>query len=199
MGAGALPQTLVCPRISTACPDLFCPFMCAGRGTCNYSNTVNGTIQPKCECFDPEDTSPGCSDSMLPNGGFLENSDGLFDNVEEDFFDPLVSVFVDHPDKWTTSSWAWAAGLLTVFLIMLLCICSAFWPSSPKGKSPASDNTPGSGSARRSSSSPRSPSASRSNRGSSRPSSGRSSSRGAPRSAAGFAPRRAPVPTATEF
>ena len=134
VGSGALPQTLVCPRLSTACPDLFCPFTCAGRGTCNYANTVNGTIQPKCECFDSLDTSPGCSDSMLPDGGFLENSDGLFNNLEQDFFDPLVSVFVDHPDKWSTSSWAWAAGLITVFLIMLLCICSAFWPSSSKKK-----------------------------------------------------------------
>jgi hypothetical protein len=128
VGAGALPQTLVCPRLSTACPDLFCPFNCAGRGVCNYENVVNGTIQPKCECFDTSDTSPGCSDSLLPNGDFLDDATGLFDNVQEDFFDPLVSVFVDHPDKWTSSSWAWAAGLLTVFFVMLLCICSTFWP-----------------------------------------------------------------------
>jgi hypothetical protein len=60
----------------------------------------------------------------------LDNADGLFDNVEEDFFDPLVAVFVDHPNKWTSSSWAWGAGLLTVFLIMLLCICSTFWPET---------------------------------------------------------------------
>lgn len=132
VGAGALPQTLVCPRLSSACPDLFCPFTCAGRGVCNYENVVNGTVQPVCECFDPEDTSPGCSDSLLPDSGFLANADGLFDNLEEDFFDPLIAVFVDHPDKWTTSSWAWAAGLLVVFLIMLLCTCSAFWPAPPK-------------------------------------------------------------------
>lgn len=134
VGAGAVPQTLVCPRLSTACPDLFCPFTCAGRGICNYNNVVNGTIQPKCECFDTADTSPGCSDSLIPDGGFLDNSDNLFDNIEEDFFDPLIAVFVDHPDKWTSSSWAWAAGLLTVLLIMLLCICSAFWPSAPKNR-----------------------------------------------------------------
>jgi hypothetical protein len=46
----------------------------------------------------------------------------------------LIAVFVDHPDKWTSSSWAWAAGLMTVFLIMMLCICSAFWPA-PNTKS----------------------------------------------------------------
>jgi hypothetical protein len=134
VGAGALPQTLVCPRLSTACPDLFCPFGCAGRGRCDYGFASNGTHVPKCVCFDPTDDSPGCSDSLLPDGGFLEDSTNLFDNLEEDFFDPLIAVFVDHPDKWTTSSWAWAAGLLTVFLIMLLCICSTFWPSNPNQK-----------------------------------------------------------------
>eukprot|EP00537_Pseudo-nitzschia_pungens_P016569 CAMPEP_0172410166 /NCGR_PEP_ID=MMETSP1061-20121228/76740_1 /TAXON_ID=37318 /ORGANISM="Pseudo-nitzschia pungens, Strain cf. pungens" /LENGTH=885 /DNA_ID=CAMNT_0013146337 /DNA_START=362 /DNA_END=3019 /DNA_ORIENTATION=+ len=131
VGAGALPQTLVCPRLSTACPDLFCPFNCAGRGVCNYDALdENGSVRPKCECFDATDTSPGCSNSLLPGGDFLDNANGLMDNIEEDFFDPLVSVFVDHPDKWTTSSWAWGAGLLAVFLVMLLCICSAFWPEN---------------------------------------------------------------------
>jgi hypothetical protein len=129
VGAGAVPQTLVCPRLTQACPNLFCPFSCAGRGVCNYAASVNGTVRPKCVCFDPNDTSEGCSDSLVPSGGFLEDATGLFDNVEQNFFDPLIAVFVDHPDKWTTSSWAWAAGLLTVFLVMLLCICSSFWPS----------------------------------------------------------------------
>ena len=118
--------------MSDACPDLFCPFNCAGRGVCNYENVVNGTVRPTCECFDPTDTSPGCSDSLLPAGDFMDDATGLFDNVQEDFFDPLVAVFVDHPDKWTSSSWAWAAGLFTVFLVMLLCICSTFWPESNK-------------------------------------------------------------------
>jgi hypothetical protein len=134
VGGGAIPLTLKCPRISTACPDLFCPFNCAGRGMCNYAHTVNETIIPKCECFDPEDTSPGCSDSLLPNGKYMDTSDSLFDNLEENFFDPLVAVFVDHPSKWTTASWTWAGGLLTVFLIMLLCICSTFWPSQKRSE-----------------------------------------------------------------
>lgn len=129
VGAGAVPLTLICPRLSQACPDLFCPFSCAGRGKCNYAHTVNGTVVPKCECFDPEDKSPGCSDSLVADGDFMDNSNDLFNNIEENFFDSLVAVFVDHPDKWTTASWTWAAGLLTVFLIMLLCICSTFWPS----------------------------------------------------------------------
>ena len=133
VGAGALPQTLVCPRLSTACPDLFCPFNCAGRGVCNYNNVVNGTVRPTCECFDKSDTSPGCSDSQIFDGDFIDNGGDLLDNIEEDFFDPLVAVFVDHPDKWTSASWAWGAGLLTVFFMMLLCICSTFWPDK-KGK-----------------------------------------------------------------
>eukprot|EP00542_Grammatophora_oceanica_P012963 CAMPEP_0194029738 /NCGR_PEP_ID=MMETSP0009_2-20130614/3397_1 /TAXON_ID=210454 /ORGANISM="Grammatophora oceanica, Strain CCMP 410" /LENGTH=726 /DNA_ID=CAMNT_0038669505 /DNA_START=41 /DNA_END=2218 /DNA_ORIENTATION=+ len=107
VGGGALPATIVCPRLSTACPDLFCPFNCAGRGVCNFANVENGTVVPKCECFDETDTSPGCSDSLVPNGSFIADSGDLLNNLEEDFFDPLISVFVDHPDKWTTASWAW--------------------------------------------------------------------------------------------
>lgn len=125
VGQGIVPATIVCPRLSQACPDLFCPFNCAGRGTCNYANTIDGVVRPKCECFDSSDTTPGCSESLVPDGGFLDDSSGLKNNVEQNFFDPLVAVFVDHPDKWTTASWAWAAGLLAIFLILLLCICSS--------------------------------------------------------------------------
>eukprot|EP00977_Amphora_coffeiformis_P009120 scaffold2069_cov187-Amphora_coffeaeformis.AAC.37 len=121
-------HTVTCPRLSQACPDLFCPFNCAGRGRCNYENEINGTKHPKCECFDPDDNSLGCSDSQIPDGGFLADGSGLFDNLEENFFDPLIAVFVDDPDLWTTASWAWAAGLLTICAILLLCICSSFWP-----------------------------------------------------------------------
>lgn len=191
VGAGALPQTLVCPRLSTACPDLFCPFNCAGRGVCNYNAIgVNGTAQPKCECFDQSDTSPGCSNSLLPGGDFLDNADGLLDNIEEEFFDPLVSVFVDHPDKWTSSSWAWGAGLLTVFLLMLLCICSAFWPESSQQKnkdlSRSYRGTTTSPRARSSSASPRKTST----RQSSRP---RSSSTGPRQSSSSRRPRSSSV------
>lgn len=202
VGAGALPQTLVCPRLSTACPDLFCPFMCAGRGVCNYSNTVNGTIQPKCECFDSADTSPGCSDSMIPTGGFLENSNGLLNKVQQNFFDPLIAVFVDHPDKWTTSSWAWAAGLLTVFLIMLLCICSAFWPSGRKKKSISSTPRSTSRGVRQSPASPsaRSRSASRPRRSTSSSERPRTPSSAGRRSPAYANGQRRPIPPRrTEF
>jgi len=123
---------VTCPRLSSACPDLFCPFNCAGRGICNYEAIINGTKSPKCECFDETDQSPGCSDSLVPDGGFYQDSSGLFSNLEENFFDPLVSVFVDHPDKWTTAAWAWAGGLMILVLIMLICICSSFWPGQTK-------------------------------------------------------------------
>lgn len=132
LGAGALPATIYCPRLSSACPDLYCPFNCAGRGVCNFAATVDGVTRPKCECYDSSDTSSSCSDSLPPNGAFLKDSSGLVNNLESNFFDPLVAVFVDHPDKWTTASWAWAAGLLALFMVMLLCICSSFWPSPKK-------------------------------------------------------------------
>ena len=128
VGQGFLETTLICPRLAQACPDLFCPFNCAGRGICNYANTVNGTIRPKCECFDANDTSLSCSASLVPNGGFLQDSSGLFNNLEENFFDPLIAVFIDHPDAWSTASWGWAGGLMIVFFVLLLCICSSFWP-----------------------------------------------------------------------
>mmetsp|Transcript_13379 Transcript_13379/g.28402 ORF Transcript_13379/g.28402 Transcript_13379/m.28402 type:complete len:825 (+) Transcript_13379:50-2524(+) len=128
VASGAISSTLTCPRIMSACPDMFCPANCAGRGICNYQSNVNGTVRPRCECFDPDDTSPGCSDSLVLDGKYLSDSTGLVDDLKEGFFDPLVAVFVDNPDTWTTSSWAWAAGLFVIFLLMLLCICSSFWP-----------------------------------------------------------------------
>jgi hypothetical protein len=64
----------------------------------------------------------------------LDDSSGLVDDIEEGFFDPLVAVFVDHPDKWTTASWAWAGGLIALFVVMLLCIASSFWPQGQRHK-----------------------------------------------------------------
>lgn len=127
-------QTFTCPRIAAACPDMFCPFNCAGRGECVYDANVNGTVGPKCKCFDPKDTTEGCSDSLVPTGSYLDDDTGLFDNLDENFFDPLIAVFVDHPDTWTTGSWAWAAGLFVLFLLMILCICSSFWPQKASSR-----------------------------------------------------------------
>jgi hypothetical protein len=132
VGQGLLPVTVTCPRLSQACPDLFCPFNCAGRGVCNYTAKVNGTIRPACQCFDPTDVSPGCSDSQIPDGGFLGNASGLVNDVQQNFFDPLIAVFVNKPSLWTTASWAWAGGLIMVFLILLVCVCSSFYPRGEK-------------------------------------------------------------------
>ena len=48
---------IVCPRLATACPDMFCPLNCEARGNCNW-DAPGG---PKCECFDASDTSESCS------------------------------------------------------------------------------------------------------------------------------------------
>lgn len=128
VGQGLLSTSITCPRLAQVCPELYCPFNCAGRGVCNYAYTNNSVVRPKCECFDTNDTTPGCSDSLIPDGGFLSNSSGLFDNIQQNFFDPLIAVFVDHPSTWSTQTWAWAGGLIAVFVILLLCICSSCCP-----------------------------------------------------------------------
>ena len=52
---------LVCPRLATVCPQLFCPESCRGRGVCDY----NATPQPKCRCFDPDNKSEECGDVAM--------------------------------------------------------------------------------------------------------------------------------------
>ncbi|KAL3789701.1 hypothetical protein ACHAWO_001049 [Cyclotella atomus] len=140
--SGAFGTTVTCPRLSSVCPDMFCPANCAGRGNCvfpdgtssNSYGSENAT-RPRCECFDTSDTSAGCSDTFVLDGKYLRDGSGLTDKIKTSFFEPLIAVFVDHPDTWTTASWAWAAALFVVFLLMILCICSSFWPEKEK-KSP---------------------------------------------------------------
>jgi len=132
VGGGTIPSTLTCPRLSSACPDMFCLSNCAGRGVCNFTAVINGTKRPKCECFDKNDTSAACASSLLIDGKYLNDSTHLVSKVVENFFDPLVAVFVDHPDEWATVSWAWASGLFIIFLLLLLCICTSLWPSKSK-------------------------------------------------------------------
>ena len=131
---GAFGTTVTCPRLSQACPDMFCPVNCAGRGECVFDHEgVNGTMaRPKCKCFDENDKSASCSETFTLNGKYLRDSGSLTDTIKTNFFEPLIAVFVDHPDTWTTSSWAWAAALFVVFLLMILCICSSFWPEKEK-------------------------------------------------------------------
>ncbi len=120
-------------RLSSVCPDMFCPVNCAGRGKCLFGQTSGSNItRPRCECFDETDKSAGCSDTFVLDGKYLRDGKGLTDNLKTNFFEPLIAVFVDHPDTWTTASWAWAAALFVVFLLMILCICSSFWPEKKK-------------------------------------------------------------------
>jgi len=132
---GAFGTTVTCPRLSSVCPDMFCPVNCAGRGECVFDYT-NGTgvPRPKCKCFDENDKSAGCSDTFVLDGKYLRDGTSLTDTIKQNFFEPLVAVFVDHPDTWTTASWAWGAALFVVFLLMILCICSSFWPEKEKPK-----------------------------------------------------------------
>ena len=135
--SGAFGTTVTCPRLSSVCPDMFCPVNCAGRGVCNFEANVTGEVRPRCECFDPEDTSAGCSDTFVLDGKYLRDGTSLTDQIKDNFFEPLVAVFVDHPDTWTSASWAWAAALFVVFLLMVLCICSSFWPEKKDKKAEA--------------------------------------------------------------
>jgi len=131
--AGILNGELICPRLSSVCPNLFCPANCAGRGVCDYEHVVNGTIRPTCKCFNQNDTSVACTDSYIPKGDFqLDNLPSITASLG--FFDPLISVFVDAPQSWDTVTWAWAAGLLALLLMMVICVCLSFCPEKKYSK-----------------------------------------------------------------
>ena len=124
--------TITCPRLTSACPDMFCPVNCAGRGDCNWDFVnENGTTAPKCECYNSSDTTSSCSETQ-PLGDKYVNSDDLINRLRKKFFDPLIAIFTDNPDEWETESWIWASALLVLFLLMMMCICSTFWPKKKK-------------------------------------------------------------------
>uniref|UniRef100_A0A7S4MZQ4 Leishmanolysin-like peptidase n=1 Tax=Odontella aurita TaxID=265563 RepID=A0A7S4MZQ4_9STRA len=61
VAGGTIATTITCPRLSAACPDMFCPANCAGRGVCVYPESeergggayaVNDTTRPRCAYFD---------------------------------------------------------------------------------------------------------------------------------------------------
>lgn len=61
---------ITCPRLSQACPDMFCPADCAGRGICDYNASaicIEGTCRYKasCSCFDKNDTTSFCSETDI--------------------------------------------------------------------------------------------------------------------------------------
>ncbi len=137
---GVLAATLTCPRLSSACPDMFCPANCAGRGVCNFEAIVNGTTRPKCECFDENDDSPGCSSTLKLDGRYIDDSSDLVNKQSKNFFDPLIAVFTDNPDTWETESWIWASALFVIFLLLILCVCSSFWPQKKHQRVNRSDD-----------------------------------------------------------
>jgi len=53
-----------CPRLAQMCPDMFCPGMCSGKGTCDWS-----LPKPSCRCFDETDTTEGCYESAVNEAG----------------------------------------------------------------------------------------------------------------------------------
>jgi hypothetical protein len=125
---GFLTSTITCPRLSQVCPDMFCPANCAGRGVCNFESAidVNGTldVRPRCECFDKNDTSLACSESLVLDGKYIANGDGLGSSENSNFFDALKRVFTDDPNTWTTASWIWASAIFVFFLLLVLCVFS---------------------------------------------------------------------------
>jgi len=139
---GLLPLTIICPRLSSACPDMFCPANCAGRGVCNFTANINGTIRPKCNCFNETDTSLGCAETLPLDGRYLDDSSGLLDDLEDTIFDALIAVFVDEPNTWSNASWCWASGLFILFLLIIFCICSSCISSKSQMKRiPRSDES----------------------------------------------------------
>jgi hypothetical protein len=125
---GFLTTTITCPRLSQVCPDMFCPANCAGRGVCNFESAIdtNGTldVRPRCECFDKNDTSPACSESLVLDGKYIANGDALGSTENKGFFDSLKSVFTDDPNTWSTASWIWASAIFVIFLLLVLCVFS---------------------------------------------------------------------------
>jgi len=61
--AGNKSYRFICPPLTQACPDFFCPGMCSGKGTCVWKEDGNAS----CECFDATDTTPGCFKSPINN------------------------------------------------------------------------------------------------------------------------------------
>ena len=48
-------DTFECPRLSVVCPHFMCPKNCNGKGVCQDKR--------RCECFDPSDKTPDCSNT----------------------------------------------------------------------------------------------------------------------------------------
>jgi len=106
---------VTCPRLSSVCPDMFCPANCVGKGICKYAPDRPGAPpRASCECDDPEDKSPGCSPSLVINKTWVDTLSEPPETLEGVLFDPLLQLFETLPDQWTNRSWAWAGTLIVL-------------------------------------------------------------------------------------
>jgi len=105
---GILPITITCPRLTSICPDMFCPANCAGRGVCDYSVNVPGDVRPQCNCFNETDTSPGCTGGlqlMKPSISLKPSSSPSASNQPSISMQPSTSPSVtNRPSKSTEPS-----------------------------------------------------------------------------------------------
>lgn len=69
--------SFICPKLSSVCPEMFCPAMCSGQGFCNHDSDP-----PKCECYDEEDNSPGCYGIGVPYDFYYQEPPIRYPNNE---------------------------------------------------------------------------------------------------------------------
>ena len=123
-------DVVICPRLSSACPDLFCPVNCAGRGICDYEHTINGTIYPTCKCFNKSDSSAGCTESYTPKA-YLQDNTKLI-NVVDDYFDSWVDSYFEECDAdlkcFISAHWklitCCALSTVAIFCCIYISFCS---------------------------------------------------------------------------
>mmetsp|Transcript_33137 Transcript_33137/g.76426 ORF Transcript_33137/g.76426 Transcript_33137/m.76426 type:complete len:502 (-) Transcript_33137:221-1726(-) len=128
---------ITCPRLSSVCPDLFCPANCSGRGKCVWIRNETNLLSPpraKCECFDESDTSSGCSSTLVLSGDWVDNAGGLASRRKDGFFDGFVKLFIDEPSTWSNATKIWGCGLAVMVALILLCLCHSLLPRKKKKK-----------------------------------------------------------------
>jgi len=131
---------MTCPRLSSICPDLFCPANCSGRGVCDYEAQFNGVTKPRCKCFDPRDLSIACSSTvrLIDDPIYAQDPNDFFDikitanATEKSSIDTLIDVFRVAPSEWTRRSRIWLGGIVTFFMIMTFCAVATCFPSCTK-------------------------------------------------------------------
>mmetsp|Transcript_12295 Transcript_12295/g.15592 ORF Transcript_12295/g.15592 Transcript_12295/m.15592 type:complete len:416 (-) Transcript_12295:389-1636(-) len=80
--------TFTCPSLRQACPDMFCPSNCSGKGICNW----DADPYPVCECFDATDTTPGCYNSHVLEPVKCEDVEEFVEYFDDDDDDTTETV-----------------------------------------------------------------------------------------------------------